>query len=259
MALLILDFTDTYFLEPLHVIFRVYYKNRSLTKRRIAVERKLVISAKQDDVEKEACFQTLNEKGFVRADSPEHQWYLLLNEACASSGVYVDNVVKDYLATMLNRFVGRVDLFEQLSAFDFYRHVLGLTRVDSVCVQDIADISLQYVAFFPERSCNRHEPRSLEYVANVGTSLYRGLAKSSEGKDDWFSGAFKLMAKSFGSAVIVLRSACPRFIQQQKVLREKLHSEEVFNFPTFPEMAKLAPAIRNFDHMYLNEVKALVT
>ncbi len=222
------------------------------------MDNNMVVLAKPEDVKKEASFQTLNEMGFVRAESPEHQWYLLLNEACTKSMVPVDETVRDYLATMLNRFMGRAELFEQLSAFDFYQYVFGVSKIDQVCIQDVADMSLQYVAFFPERSLNRHESRSVEYVANLGTSLYKGLAKSSHGKDDWFSRAFRLMSKSFGSAVIVLRSVCPRFVERQEILREKLHADEVLNFLGSQERETTARALRDFEYMYLKEVKTPV-
>lgn len=223
------------------------------------MDNNMVVVANSEDVKKEASFQTLNEMGFVRAESSEHQWYLLLNEACAKSRVPIDEMVRDYLATMLNRFIGRAELFEQLSAFDFYQYVFGTSKIDQICVQDVADMSLQYVAFFPERSLNRHEPRSLEYVANVGTSLYEGLAKSSEGKDDWFSRAFKLMAGSFGSAVIVLRSVCPRFVERQAILREKFRADETLSFLGSKDSARMTKALRNFDHMYFKKAGTLVS
>ena len=53
--------------------------------------------------------------------------------------------------------------------------------------------------------------RSLEYSAEIGTSLYAKLASDTTKKDDWFSEAWRLMAKSFGQAVIVLRSAFPQY------------------------------------------------
>ncbi|MDO8523621.1 MAG: hypothetical protein Q7R74_00150 [bacterium] len=208
-----------------------------------------VILAKESEVEKEARFETLNGRGFIRGDTPQHQWYLLVTEACEAASITVDEVVRDYLAVMLNRFMGRAEFFEQLAAFDFYQHALGIAKIDSPCVQDVADISLQYVAFFPERSQARHQPRSLEYVANVGTSLYQELARSSVGKDDWFSDAFRSMAKSFGRAVMVLRSTCPRFALQREMANEGVRRDGV-PFHSLSEMIRLAPALNNFNRMY---------
>jgi len=208
-----------------------------------------VILAKEPEVAKEARFETLNGRGFVRGDTPQHQWYLLVTEVCETANIAVDEVVRDYLAVMLNRFMGRAELFEQLAAFDLYQHALGIAKIDSPCVQDVADISLQYVSFFPERSQARHQPRSLEYVANVGTSLYQELARASAGKDDWFSQAFRAMAKSFGRAVMVLRSACPRFSLQRELARDGIRREAV-HFHSLSEMIKLAPALHNFNRMY---------
>lgn len=212
----------------------------------------VVVAADPQDVEREARFGTLNERGFVRGETAQHQWYLLVTEACAASRVPVDETVRDYLAVMLNRFTGRAELLEQLASFDFYQHVFGTARIDSSCAQDIADISLQYVAFFPERSRDRHQPRSLEYVANVGTSLYQELAKSSEGKDDWFSHAFRSMATSFGRAVMVLRSTCPRFALRQGHVPEGPWKDAA-RFLSLSEVTKLAPALEKFNLMYFTD------
>lgn len=219
------------------------------------MDAKLVIATKPQDVEEETRYGTLNTNGFVRGETAGYQWYLLVNEACANANVPIDEMVKDYLATMLYRFMTRTELFDQLAAFDFYQYAFGTAKIDSTCVQDIADISLQYVAFFPERSYNRHQPRSMEYVANIGTDLYRGLAKSSEKKDDWFSSVFKLMATSFGSAVMVLRSTLPRFALQRALRQEKFHGEAM-RFPTISEVMKLGPALNTFNRMYFQSENA---
>jgi hypothetical protein len=149
--------------------------------------------------------------------------------------------------------MGRAELFEQLAAFDFYQHVLKVASIDSLCLQDVADICVQYVAFFPERSYNRHEPRSLEHIAGIGVSAYEELAESSGEKDDCASCAYRLMATSFGLSVMVLRTLCPRFAQDQEISRakaaEKLWKEAV-RFPSVSEAMRLAPMIRDFSHMY---------
>lgn len=69
-------------------------------------------------------------------------------DAWQKSGLPISEMVRDYLTTMLHRFMTRADLLEQLSVFDFVSYLLGVRKVDSVCVQDVADMSLQYVAFF---------------------------------------------------------------------------------------------------------------
>ncbi len=212
------------------------------------MDAKLVV-AKEEDIKEETKFQTLNQMGFVRAETAEYQWYLLVGEACTVSKLTVDETVRDYLATMLCRFTTRPELMEQLAAFDFYQHCLGITNIDSVCIHDIADICLQYVALFPERSEHRHEPRSLEYVSNIGTHLYKELAKASQEKDDWFSNAFQLMATSFGLAVMVLRSVLPRFAVKREVSQHSIHREGL-HFLSVEELTTLAPALRNFSMMY---------
>ena len=211
----------------------------------------LIVSAtSDDDIKKEAQYGTLHEKGFVRGDTAKHQWYLLVTDACVAAKVSVDEEVRDYLAVMLERFTRRAELFEQFAAFDFYRHSLGVATIDAPCVQDVADISLQYVAFFPERSSFRHEPRSLEYVANIGTSLYQDLARKSVGKDDWFSRAFQSMANSFGRAVMVLRSTRPGFAFAQEPAARGVR-EGAVPFLGITDAMTLGPALSNFSRMYL--------
>ncbi|MCR4334058.1 MAG: hypothetical protein NUV60_03565 [Patescibacteria group bacterium] len=180
----------------------------------------LVVPAKPKDVKEEARFQNLNGRGFVRAETAGYQWYLLVNEACEKSKLPVDNLVREYLGAMLHRFMTRAGLFKDLSSFNFYQHMLGIPKTVPVCLQEVADICLQYVAFFPEQSGYRHQPRTVEHVANMGTSLYYELARASMGKDDFFSRALQLMPKSFGRSVMVLRSVCPRFAHRRTIAAE---------------------------------------
>ncbi|MCF7843675.1 hypothetical protein K9M47_02125 [Candidatus Gracilibacteria bacterium] len=210
----------------------------------------IVVAKGQENITDEVRFSTLNQRGFVRAETAEYQWYLLVCDACTSTKIPVDEVLRDYLATMLCRFTKRPEFMEQLSAFDFYKHCLGVSEIDEVCVQDIADICLQYVALFPERSYNRHEPRSLEHVSNMGTHLYFELAKSSKNKDDWFSRAYQVMSKSFGLAVIVLRSVLPRFILNGEISKS-LSDQKSIPFLGVEELSRLAPSLQNFNSIYL--------
>lgn len=94
--------------------------------------------------------------------------------------------------------------------------LIGNKNIDDACVQDIADMSLQYVTLFPDCSDYRHEMRSVDYVAIMGETLYEVLSKKSEKKDDWFSCAYRAMAKDFGLAVMVLRAMNPHTQSKQK-------------------------------------------
>lgn len=160
---------------------------------------------------KELEFERLNALGFVRGSTSQEQFFLLMNSAWEKTGLPMNQTQRDYLAVMINRFVGRHDLFDQLDGFEFCSYLLGLAEVDERMLHDLADISLLSVAFFPDMSKRRHHMRSLTYSAQLGESLYTRLAKDSAKKDDWFSEAWKLMAKSFGQAVMVLRSAFPQY------------------------------------------------
>lgn len=209
----------------------------------------LLVIPRGESIQEETPYETLNRSGFVRAESAQHQWYLLVTEAYRASKIPFDETMRDYLATMLYRFTNRAELFGQFAAFDYYQFLLGIMRVDSALAQDIADISLQYVAFFPERSHNRHEPRSLEHVANMGESMYRKLAKSSRGKDDWFSHAFGTMSTSFARAVMVLRSAIPRFALRRQVRQER-RQHGAMHLLSISERVGLAPEMQRFGAMY---------
>lgn len=217
---------------------------------------RLVIPAEMTDVEVETRFGVLNEIGFMRAASAKHQFYLLVTKAYQDLSLPIDETVRGYLVTMLERFIGRAGLLDDLAAFDFYRFVLGSVRVDALCAQDAADISLQYVAFFPERSRYRHEPRSIEFVANMGVSLYRGLARETGSKNDWFSEAYRSMARSFGRSVMLLRAVCPEFALRREISRERFQNEAK-RVPSFSEAMELAPALRNFNGMYLQRPEDL--
>jgi hypothetical protein len=170
-------------------------------------------------------YSNLGQLGFVRGKTSQEQWYLLVADAWNASTLPMDEIVRDYLAVMLDRFMRRVNLFDQLNAFEYGTYLIGAKVIDETCVQDLADISLQYVAFFPRLSQYRHQPRSLAYSARIGEELYHRLARNSQDKDDWYSVAYERMAKSFARAVMILRSVCPEFVHQRKI--RKVVSEAV--------------------------------
>lgn len=156
------------------------------------------------DVRAEKEFPFLNRNGFVRGVSPMDQWLLLVNETWAKLRYPMNEPVRDYITCMLERFMTRVNLLEQLTTFEYVPFLIGEKRIDDACIQDVADMSLQYVALFPECSDYRHEMRSVDYVAVMGETLYGVLSRKSEKKNDWFSNAYRAMAKDFALAVMVL-------------------------------------------------------
>ncbi len=209
----------------------------------------IVIATEPNDVKVEVRLENLNKKGFVRAPTAKSQWHVLVNEAWQTSRLPVDEVMKGYLVTMLERFMTRARLLEELEAFDYCQHIFGVKSLDAPCIQDAADMSLQYVAFFPERSRYRHSPRSVEYVANIGVALYQELARASEGKDDCISIAYRPMANYFGRAVMVLRSAVPPL--QSKPVRELLRNG--LHIPSALEAEEKARTIGEFHQMYFEQ------
>ena len=100
------------------------------------------------DVEVEDRYKHLRTSGFVQGVTAMDQWFLLVDEAWQRTRLPMNELIRDYLTTMLDRFTNRVDLLDQLALFEFVPYLLGERRIDSVSRQDVADMSLQYVAFF---------------------------------------------------------------------------------------------------------------
>jgi hypothetical protein len=174
-------------------------------------EHKVHIALAHDfnDVAAEQQFRELNSRGFVRGATPINQWYLLVSETCKHLHIPISNHVRDYVTCMLDRFTSRTNLLDELAGFEFIPFLIGEKRVSTACIQDIADMSLQYVALFPEQNTYRHQMRSVHYVASMGEMFYQTLAKKAENKEGWFNDAYREMAKSFGSAVLLLRGLRP--------------------------------------------------
>ena len=166
-----------------------------------------ILPHNEADVKSDAAFAQLNTLGFVRASTTQEQFLILINEAWQKTKLPMNLTLRDYLAVMLNRFLRQRDFLDQLAGFEYCSYLIGHKSIDPETLHNLADISLQYVAFFPAMSQRRHQMRSLGYSTQIGESLYKRLAKDSAKKDDWFSEAWQLMASSFGCAVMVLRSA----------------------------------------------------
>lgn len=211
-----------------------------------------IASASDDrDVATECKYRQLRELGFVRGVTAMDQWFILVGDAWQRTNLPMNTTVRDYLTCMLERFTRRADLMQQLSVFDFVPYLLGMRKVDSLCVQDVADMSLQYVAFFPGRSSYRHEMRSLEYSASIGVTLYRQLSSEADGKDDWFSHAYIEMAKTFGQAVMVLRAMNPMFGFQPAI--DEAAKKRALSFPTDADDSDIRRTWKQFDGMYLEQ------
>lgn len=177
----------------------------------MGTEVKITLST-DTSIKVESTFKELNARGFVRGVTVLDQWFLLVNEGWEKTHLPMNEVVRDYLVTMLHRNSGNTALLERLSAFNYAEYLFGKQRFDSACINDVADMCLQSAALFPEYNMRRHEMKSYSYTVELGNSLYQQLAKESSDKDDWFSKAYDAMAKSFGQAIMVLRSTCPRFV-----------------------------------------------
>lgn len=166
----------------------------------------IVPASGMKDIQEESQFSELNRLGFVRAETAEDQWFLLVKEAWIKSKLPMNETIAVYLSKMLNDYMCDEGLFHRLAAFNYAMHLLKAEAIEEGFVKDIADISLQYVAFVPGRNNHRNEPRSLEYSSILGESFYRHLAIVTPGEDSFYKKAYREIAKSFGIAVMVLRS-----------------------------------------------------
>ncbi len=172
-----------------------------------------IVVAKSDyDVQNENSFHRLNQLGFVRGVTPLDQWYLLVNEGWKKTNFPMNEFVRDYLVTMLHRYSAHTNLLQDLSAFNHMAYMFGIFAFEKGVAQDVADKCLQCAAFFPEMSNHRHEMKSHGYIIDIGQSLYGDLSREAEGKDDWFSTAYKAMSQTFVQAMLILRSTCPRLM-----------------------------------------------
>jgi hypothetical protein len=159
-----------------------------------------------EEVNEENQFSNLNDLGFVTPDTASEQWISLVNDAWMTTDLPENELVRDYLSFMLERYMTRNDLYQTLAAFNYIQHLLQGDNIDPCCMQEVADISLQYVSFVPGRSRHRNEPRSLKYSYELGSDLFAILANANEDKDDWLSLAYQEMSDNFDIATKVLRS-----------------------------------------------------
>lgn len=164
-------------------------------------------------IKEEERFLELNKLGFVRAENADDQWRLLVNEAWQKSKLPENEIIANYLSKMLHDYMNDETLYHRLAQFNFAMYLLKAEAIDERCVKDVADISLQYLAFVPDRHLDRRETRSLSYSAWLCESFYKHLAMVTHGQNSWESKAYQELSKSYGLAVMVLRSVKRPFNQ----------------------------------------------
>lgn len=212
--------------------------------------RMTVVVAESDyAVTLESSFKELNSRGFVRGATSLDQCYLLVNEGWEKTRFPKNEMVRDYLVTMLHRYLTHTRLFEQVSAFNYLAYFFGKQEIDSPCVNEVADMCLQCAAFFPNMSEYRHEMKSHQYIIEVGTSLYGQLARASTGKDDWYSRAFQHMSEFFIQAMLILRSTCPRLVQKAEVYTGVKRGATPFL--TNAETEKISKTVYELERLFL--------
>ena len=195
---------------------------------------------------------TLNQRGFVRAESAMGQWLLLMNEAWKKSKLPMNETVRDYLALMLDRFIVKTDIFDILIGFNYYMMVFGgagVTRNESL--RELADIALLHASIFAERTNYRHYARSHRETIELGVAMYRRLHLLNEKGDDWWARAYKEMSENFFSATMVLRHIGPMpFVDPEKIRKE---CENAKRLPTEEEAAQMKKAARAFQEKYIDQ------
>lgn len=163
------------------------------------------------DVRKDCSYSKLNNIGFIRTNEL-HQWYLLVKEGWKKSGLPENEIMSAYLVNMLRRFSVRPEIFGQLKAFNYAEYLFGNRKVDYLSFQDVADMCLQFLTFFPDYVKYRHEMKSSNYVYDLSKTFYQELAKDIDIKDNFMTKAYKIMAESLGIAIIVLRNVCHEIV-----------------------------------------------
>jgi hypothetical protein len=201
------------------------------------------------DLQEEGAFNQLNTCGFVRAGTAKAQWLLLINESWKATQLPLQELVRDYLVLMLDRFTTRTDLLSVMVGLEYYVRTLvnESNRINKACVQDLADIGIHHVALFPGRLAYRHYPQSVKQTYTLSQTLYAQLSRQNTNQDDWWGKAYAAMSENFFTAVIVLKRISKFLAIEEEELR-RMYGEAV-RFPSLVEQS----IVEHFKHMYLHD------
>lgn len=109
------------------------------------------------------------------------QWYALVNEAQASTGLVLNETTESYLVFLLMRFSQSTELMESVVALDFLESMHASGQRQIALLKDVGDKSLLFCGLFPGIANKRHV--KLEYFSGVGKAAY--LSASEFLDNEW--------------------------------------------------------------------------
>ena len=191
---------------------------------------------------------TLTELGFLYSRTERGIWYTVLNEAWNNSRLPRHDDVQFYLTFFLERYVKDVEVVDTFVGFEYYVSLIELDKVDTRCLQRLADICLLYASLYPGKITHRHYPTTMKSVVELGETIYNSLALA-ERTENWKKNAFKELSESFMRYAFVLKwinKALPA--QMQKL--ERLNTQ-CLKLPSKHKTLELQQKKKMFELMYL--------
>lgn len=119
-------------------------------------------------------------KSLILHPTDTSQWYALVNEAQASTGLVLNENTESYLVFLLQRYTQSTQLLESVVALDFMEamHVVGKRQVEFL--RTLGDKSLLLCGLFPGIAVKRHV--TLEYFSGMGRAAYLSVSELHEKK-----------------------------------------------------------------------------
>jgi hypothetical protein len=147
----------------------------------------------------------LMSRGFIRAPTVEAATYDFVQAGWKESGYEEDFVMLQYLGKMVEYYLNKTDIFTQLLAYSYLRHVLSPTAINRSGLKEIADLSLLSVTLFSGRLLYRHFSLSEADCIDLGVGMFHELAEREGETCD--RDAYVRMSDHFMVAMAVLRAA----------------------------------------------------
>lgn len=114
------------------------------------------------------------------------QWHALVNEAQASTQIFLNENTESYLVFLLMRFTQGPKLIESVVALDFLESMHRPKASQMQLLRDVGDKSLLFCGLFPGIAEKRH--LSLSYFSELGQAAYLTVGELEEkpSKDLYF-------------------------------------------------------------------------
>ncbi|MDH5377378.1 MAG: hypothetical protein OEX00_03545 [Gammaproteobacteria bacterium] len=129
------------------------------------------------------------------------QWQALINEACSSCQLSLNEDQESYLVFLLMRFLERTELVNRVIALDFLRSASASGSLRCEQLRDVGDQCLLYSGFFPNRAEKKRV--KVSYFVKIGQSAYNQLSTLSAHS---LASLYNLLAKDFVSLMDVLQA-----------------------------------------------------